>query len=475
MTLRFAGPMLAAIAFAATALRAAPATNDLPASIDRYLTARTEMGGFSGAVLVARGREVIVRKGYGYADVARRTPYTPDTQHEVASVSKMFTAMAALKLRDQDRLGLSDPICRFLEPCPEAWKGITVEQLMRHSSGIPDYEGRLELGSDRYMAFMTRPEASREILEQARKDTLEFAPGSKFSYSNTGYIVLSHVIERAAGVPFADFVRRALLVPARMTGSGVIGAGPAPRRLATGYTHGDLGWAKTLAGVALTDGHLQRVPALPLTPPHGDAWLYSTLDDLHRWSILMDGGALVPVEEVSEVFTAGAGGYGLGWFVDRAYGRRRFRHNGFMPGYATDMIKFPDDSLTIVVFSNLDRARLSRIARDLTAMVLGQPYDLPVRGRLASRPTPEQSARLEGEYLLAGGSDTLRVRNEPDYLTAQVRGRYLAGLIPLSAVEFYMPLTDGRVTFTLAGDGPAATVNLRYSGEDHIGTRVTGR
>lgn len=356
MTSRIAGFLLAAIALAPTAAQAAPAAADIAAAVDRYLTVRTEMGAFSGAVLVARGRQVIVRKGYGYADVARRTSFTPETPLEVASVSKMFTAMAALKLRDQGRLGLSDPISQFIERCPDSWRGITVEHLMRHTSGIPDYEARLELGSEKYMSFMSRAEASHEILEQARKDTLDFAPGSKFSYNNTGYIVLSHVIERAAGVPFADFVQRTLLDPAGMKGSGVLGTGRAPRRLAAGYTHGDLGWEKTLAGVPLTDGHLQRVPALPLTPPHGDAWLYSTLDDLHRWSLLMDGSALVPKEEAAEVFTAGAGGYGFGWFVDQGFGRRRHRHNGFLPGYASDFIRFPDDSLTIVLFSNLDRA-----------------------------------------------------------------------------------------------------------------------
>jgi hypothetical protein len=190
--------------------------------------------------------------------------------------------------------------------------------------------------------------------------------------------------------------------------------------------------------VNLTDGHLRRVPALPLTPPHGDAWLYSTLDDLHRWSVLMDGSDLVPAAEVTEAFSAGAGGYGLGWFVDQGFGRRRHRHNGFLPGYATDFIRFPGDSLTIILFSNLDRARMSRIARDLSAIVLGQPYDMPVRGRLAARPDAGQAARLEGTYLLAQGV-TLRVRNETDYLTAQVRGRFTAGLIPLSSVEFYMP------------------------------------
>ena len=290
-------------------LPAPPHSDSIAARAGRYLAVRAGLGAFSGAVLIARGGRVIFRRGYGYADVEHRAPYTPDTRHEVASVSKMFTAMAALKLRDAGRLKLDDPISRYLPDAPATWRDITVTQLIHHTSGIPDYEQRLELGSDRYNAYMVRPEASREIYEQALKDTLDFPPGSKFSYSNTGYIVLSHVIERAAGVPFGDYVRRTLLDPAGMKHSGVLGVGARPEGLAIGYTHADLGWPRTLAGVSLTDGHLARVPPLALTPPEGDAWLYSTVDDLYRWSVVMDGGALVPTAEVVEALTPGQGNY----------------------------------------------------------------------------------------------------------------------------------------------------------------------
>lgn len=452
------------------ALSSAAQTPDVAQAVDRYLSIRTEMGGFSGAILVARDGRVILRKGYGFADVEKRIPYTPETQHEVASISKMFTAMAALKLRDSGKLQLSDSICKYLDGCPEIWKPITIQQLMRHTSGIPDYEEKLELGSDKYLEFMVKPEATKLIVENAKTLPLDFKPGEKFHYSNTGYVILSRIVQQAAGQPFAEFVRKNILEPAGMKHSGIIGTGAPPKKLASGYTHGDIGWEKMLGGVALTAGHLKKQPQLALTPPAGDAGVYSTVDDLYLWSRVMDGSKLVPAALAAEVYTPGLENYGYGWLIDKGFERRRMWHNGELPGYTSELLKFPDDKITIIIFSNLDRSRLGRIRRDVSAIVLGTPYDLPVRGTV-TKLMPEQVARLEGSYKMADGA-VLTIRNEPDYLTAEIKGRYLAGLIPLSPTEFYFPLADGKALFTLDESGRAIKVNMRYSGEDHIGERI---
>lgn len=443
---------------------------DLGETIDQYLSIRTEMGRFSGAVLVAKEGKILLRKGYGYAEVEKQLPFTPETQIEIASISKMFTAMAALKLRAQDKLRLEDSICKYLTDCPEAWTPITVQQLMRHTAGIPDYEEKLELGSDKYLAFMTQPDTSARIVENARKLPLDFKPGEKFSYSNTGYIVLSYVVQKAAGMPFAEFVSKQLLQPAGMKHSGMLGTSEAPKQLANGYTHSDLGWEKTLAGQPLTAGHLKKLPPLALTPPAGDACLYSTVDDLYRWSQVMEGSSFVSAAEVEEVFTPGRGNYGYGWFVDNGFNRKRMRHNGMLPGYVSDFIRFPTEKITIILFSNLDTTPLSRIARDVSAIVLGTPYDMPVRGKVVSL-TEQQIAQLLGDYKTAEGP-ILTIRKEPAFLMAAIKGRYTAGLIPLSPTEFYFPLADGKAIFTLDETGKAVKVNMRYSGEDHIAARV---
>jgi len=241
------------------------------AAVDRYLTARTELGRWNGAVLVAKAGRVVLRKGYGFADVARREPYRPETQHEVASVSKMFTALAALKLKGAGKLALDDSVCRYIDGCPDAWRPVTLNHLIHHESGIPDYEARLELGSEKYFELMAPPGAAAKILADAKTRPLEFVPGEKFNYSNTGYVVLAHALERASGMPFPELVAQLILEPAGMRDSGVLGVGARPPRLATGYTSADLGWTKLLHGVSLTDGQLTPVRPLALTPPEGDA------------------------------------------------------------------------------------------------------------------------------------------------------------------------------------------------------------
>jgi CubicO group peptidase (beta-lactamase class C family) len=443
---------------------------EIAARAGEYLATRTEMGAFSGAVLIVRDGKVLLRRGYGYADVEARKPFTPDTRFEVASISKMFTSMAALKLRDAGKLKLDDPLCKYIDSCPDAWQPITIQEVMRHTSGLPDYEEVLDLGSPKYLQFMTKPDSSRRIIEEAKKKPLDFAPGTKFNYSNTGYIALAFAIEKAAGEPFARYVRERILGPAGMSHSGVLGTGEAPKDLAFGYTHEDLGWKASLAGVPLADEHLQRRPMLALTPPAGDAWLYSTVDDLYRWSTIMDGSALVPRKEADEVFTAGIGNYGYGWFVDTSLGHRRYRHTGALPGYVSQLIKFPDDKITIVILSNLDRAPMMHTARNISMIALGQPYDPPVRGKVVTLDAAQIHA-LEGEFKMEDGTP-LTIHNSPRFLEADMKGFFTAGLIPLSPTRFYMPLSDGVVTFTLDANGIAQKVNLHYSAQDHIATRA---
>lgn len=459
-----AGAFLAA--FLSLGHAGTPLPADLTRDMDVYLQARTDMGGFSGVVLLAQGDQVLFSKGYGYADVERRVRFTPTTRFEAASISKMFTAMAALKLRDAGKLKLDDPICRYLSGCPAAWQPITVQELIHHSSGIPDYEGRLDLGSDAYFALMTRADATAALDADARRRPLDFPPGIKYSYSNTGYLVLAQVVQAAAGKPFVRYVTDVLLKPAGMRDSGALGEGLRPSGLAYGYSFGDVGWKKLLGGFPLTDGTLKRMPELALTPPAGDAWLYTDVEDLYRWSRIMDGGVLVPPDEVREVFTPGLGGYGAGWFISGHDAELRYEHTGTLPGYVSDFVKLPSADITLIVLCNLDRARMGSIVKSLTAMVQGQPYDMPVRGKPVTLGAAA-FARLTGDYRTADG-EILHIALGDGQLSASLPGRYVAGLIPLSDTRFYMPLADGEATFMPGPAGHARALNLHYDGQDHL-------
>ena len=185
----------------------------------------------------------------------------------------------------------------------------------------------------------------------------------------------------------------------------------------------------------------------------------------------MDGSNVISPDIAKEIFTAGEGGYGYGWFVGKGFERDRYRHNGALPGFRSDLVKFPKEKITIVLFSNIDRTRMSNVVRDISAIILGLPFDMPVQGKVATL-TAESIARLEGEYRMADGA-ILTIKNEPDFLTAVIKDRFTAGLIPLSETEFYFPLADGRAIFTLDAEKKMAVkANLRYSGEDHEADRI---
>ncbi len=455
--------------FASAAPGATVADEAVARHIDAYVSTRAEMGHFNGVVLLARGDRVILRKGYGFADVEKRTPYAPALTQPVASVTKMFTAFVALSLQAEGKLNLQDPLCKYFSPCPDAWQPIVLMNLVRHTSGIPDYEARLAIGSDAYQQFMQRPGAAGQILNDAMKARLEFVPGSRFGYSNSAYVVLAHVVERVARQPLAELVDQYALKPAGMTSSGMFVEGDRPQTHVPGFTHDDLDWNRKLAGHPVTSGHLRRVPALPLTGATGDAGLYSNVDDLLRWSLALSNAGFIPAGMRKAIFDVGSEGYGFGWFVGMAFDRARHRHTGNLPGYLTDFVRFPDDNVTLIVVSNNDRSAVSRIVRDVSAMIFGKPADMPVRGKVMLL-SEQQAGALVGEYVAQDGS-VVSIAGNAAALTAAWQGRFTSRLIPLSPTEFYLAVADGRATFAVDDGGRPITVNFRYSGEEHIATR----
>lgn len=453
-----------AVLLAAALAAVSPWTNTA-ARVQTYASQAAHLGRFNGVVLVAVGSDVY-RGAFGYADVARRIPNTEQTQFEIASITKMFTAFAILKLRDEGRLNLTDSVCRFLRPCPPQWQPVTIDEVLHHRSGIPDYESSLDMESDEYFAFMTQPDDAHRILERESALPLDFAPGTKFSYSNTGYIVLGYIIEAASGMSYAAYVHSRILDPAHMTHSGILGVDPAPN-LAVGYAPPNVSWAQRLAGFTLQSVGVKPVPKLTLSQPHADAALFSTADDLLAWARIMLGGkpTVVSAAKRREIWTS-VDGYGDGWMISPQFGRERYRHTGELPGFLSNIAVYPQSKTVVIMLDNLDTP-MSAITRDFNAAALDAPYDPPVSGTEISI-TPAQKHQLAGAYKTADGS-TACVTDGGAMLQVAIKDRFTAGLLPLAPDRFYMPLSAGTVTFT------PQSMNMHYNGEDHIATRVTAQ
>lgn len=171
--------------------------------IDTMFTNLADEGLFSGAVLVAYQGEVLLSKGYGFADRDRKIANTPQTQFQIASVTKQFTAVAILILQEQSKVSVSDPICNFIVNCPTMWQEITIHHLLTHTSGIPNYDYR-ELGI--YQSPDDTAWSPEAFVTVIKKWPLDFQPGEKWSYSNSGYIILGYIIEQVTGQPYETFL-----------------------------------------------------------------------------------------------------------------------------------------------------------------------------------------------------------------------------------------------------------------------------
>ncbi len=316
-----------------------PATID---SIDRYIRAevtRYRIPGLSVAVL--HGDGVVLARGYGYANVELHVPANDSTMYQSGSVGKQFTAAAIVMLSEQGRLSLDDSITRFLPDGPATWRGITIRQLLTHTSGIADYaDSTLD---------SRRDYTEDELVKLAAKEPLEFAPGDRWSYSNTGYVLLGIIIHRVTGVFYGDFLRDHVFRPLGMRTTRVISEADIIPNRAAGYhlvndTLKNQDWVS---------------PSLNTT---ADGALYFTVRDLAQWAIGLNHWKIPSRAGLEASWTpvrlngGGTYPYGFGWQVAQQRGYRRIGHGGAWQGFRTAIQRYPDFDLTVIVLDNLEQS-----------------------------------------------------------------------------------------------------------------------
>jgi len=332
---------------------------DLVSKIDEYMNATTKSGLFMGSILVARDGKVVVSRGYGMANLEWNIPNTPQTKFDIASVAKTFTATLVLMLQERSKLSGGDPICKYLDDCPDAWREVTIHHLLTHTSGITNYTELPDQFEMRALASFF-PDAMNRI----KKMPLQFKPGEKWSYSNTGYRLLHNIIEKASGKSFEAVLRESILDPLKMKDTGVLEE-PGIRHLiikgrAAGYTDGV--------------GPLENAPWV--YPSYGGG-MYSTVEDMCLWGKSFYTQELLSKKTMDTAFTPVKNNYGYGWFVFNKAKHKFVMHGGGIPGYGLTFALYPDDRVTIFVASNLDTAPTDQIHNDLAAMVFGEKYKLP--------------------------------------------------------------------------------------------------
>lgn len=324
--------------------------------IDDMLTKLAEQDLFSGSVLVAKDGEVLLTKGYGMANLELEVANTPQTKFRIGSITKQFTAMAILQLQQQEKLNVNDLICQYIEDCPEAWQPITIHQLLTHTSGIYNFTN-----ASSYLDFKMQHANATETIGQFRDRPLDFSPGETWSYSNSGYILLGYIIEEVSGQSYASFLKDNIFEPLQMT--------------ATGYDNNDRVIKNRASGYSSKSTNADYID---MSVPHAAGGLYSTVEDLFLWDQALYTDTLIPASLREEMFTPFAQipdtelSYGYGWLVDTQLNHKRVSHSGGIEGFVTEIDRYPDDGVVIIVLSNLERTLPDTIALGIAKMVFGE-------------------------------------------------------------------------------------------------------
>jgi CubicO group peptidase (beta-lactamase class C family) len=302
--------------------------------------------------LLQRGSEDLVAAAGGRTGNDQDASCTLGTRFQVASVSKQFTAAAVLLLADRGLLSVDDPVRNWLDGCPAAWEPITVHHLLSHSSGLIHWNDLPGLD-------LTKPLTASELLSGFASVPLLSTPGERFSYSSPGFVLLGHIIERAARQPYGAFLAREIFGPLGLTATF------------SGNPRGE-------AGLAAGHHDGAAVPSYELdTANLGTGSIWSTAGDLARWDRALASGQILSDAARQAMFTIHmpvhdddgvirTEGYGYGWFIGTVPGGRRvFYHPGDQPGFCSLNAWFPDDDVRLAVLSNERTTRLDPIAHDL--------------------------------------------------------------------------------------------------------------
>ena len=349
-------------------------------AVDAYLEASADAKQFSGAVLITQRNCLPISRCYGLANREHRVANMPTTKFRIASVTKQFTTAAILQLQEKGLLDVQAPISNYLTDYPEGDR-ITVHHLLTHTSGVPGYL-RPENESDA-REWIRQSFTLPQLISRFQSRPLDFAPGEQFRYSNSGYVLLTQIIESVANQSYADYLQANIFTPLELN--------------ATGYERTQAVIANLAQGYSLTDdGTYVNASPFDMSIPQGAGGLYSTTADLARWTQWLHGQAAESSVESSVLSTAAKERlmqpavlvepetsddtfYGYGMVIDSQFGQRHVHHSGRINGFESSLAHFPESSLTIAVLSNLETGVAFHIAEDLAAIAFDRPYQLPER------------------------------------------------------------------------------------------------
>ena len=342
------------------------AAQDHAAKIQDVLSLAHKYRQFNGSALVAENGKVVYKGAFGMANMEWNIPNTPDTRFRLGSITKQFTATATLQLVEQGKIKLDGKITDYLPDYrKDTGDKVTIHHLLTHTSGIPSYTGQLGF----FENVSRNPYKVDEFVKKYASGNLEFEPGSKFSYNNSGYFLLGAIIERVTGKPYEQVLKENIFDPLGMKNSGY-------DRHATIIPKRASGYSKT------PDGYINAV-YLDMSIPYAAGSLYSTVEDLYLWDQALYADKVLSAQSKALMYKPFLENYAYGWAVTNASFKQNdqpvqvITHDGGINGFTTTIIRFPKEKNLIVMLDNTGSGYLNRLSDSIARILYNQPYESP--------------------------------------------------------------------------------------------------
>lgn len=442
--------LLLIISFVAASFFAA--AQSTPLLLDSLMRQYAAHKKFNGSVLVAKGGRILLEQGYGYKNVAAKTLATAADLYQYGSVTKQFTAVLMLKLQEAGKLNLEDKLSKYFPQLSFA-DSVTLHHLLTHTSGIFNYTN-----DARFMNMeAVKPTTQSRIFEIFGGKPLAFTPGSKFSYSNSNYMLLGYIAEKVTGKKYETLVRQYILQPAGMSTAGFDFAALKSGNKSTGYNfiNGEQAFA---AGI------------VDSSASYAAGALYGSVYDLYAWHNAMQGGKILSAKSWKQFYTPLLDHYALGIAVDSLYGRQYVSHGGGIFGFVSEFLRFPSENLVVVVLSNNSSLRIGDLSKALAGLALGQQVAWPGEKKEITLPVAILNTYV-GEYEVAPNFIlTLTVEN--GQLMAQATGQAKNPLFARSETRFFLKVVEAETEFHKDADGKVTGLTLFQGGRELPGKKI---
>jgi CubicO group peptidase (beta-lactamase class C family) len=428
--------------------------------IRSHLSKLTETRSPGMAVLVSRDGRIIYQGGFGWADLDKKIPVSAETKFRIGSVSKHFTAAAILRLAEDGKLAVTDPLEKFFPGFP---KGVTLHQLLTHTSGIRSYTDKPD-----FMSKVNQPVTPADLVASFQNDPPDFAPGKGFHYNNSAYFLLGEIVAKVSGRSFAAYLQDTFFGPLGMKDSGIYQNSAPPAGMAAGYSMNEgkaapaLDWDMSWAG--------------------GAGAIYSTVGDLFLWNEALFGGKVLKATSFKEMTTPvklpdGVDGmnYGYGLVMADVNRLPAITHGGGLNGWSSDLVRLPDQHCTVIALANALPPVAGFEPSAVTRQIAGKFLEADIKKLPPIQEDPSVDKTIYPDF--AGRYDyknaVLTISAEKDHLYAQLTGQEKFEIFPSAKDEFFWKVTDAKVVFVRDAKGQVTAARHSQGGNTFLAPRLT--